>query len=139
MPGETPSTPRDRAGALAQIVHEIQLWWRLFRHPRVPAWTKVIPLLTVFYILFPLDLIMDPILGLGQLDDLALFLLGMELFVALSPPDVVEAVRREIRLSRRGAAEGRGETVDASYRVVDELPGEGSRGELTRSDGPKGA
>ncbi len=133
MPGETPSARRERAGALAEIVREVRLWWRLFRHPQVPAWTKLVPLLTVFYILFPLDLIVDPVLGLGQLDDLAIFLLGMELFVVLAPPHVVEAVRRELWLGRQGADDEQGQTVDASYRVVDELQGRESRGDVTRS------
>jgi len=133
LPGDTPSARRERAGALAQILREVQLWWRLFRHPQVPTWTKLVPLLTVLYILFPLDLIVDPMLGLGQLDDLTIFLLGMELFVVLCPSNVVEAVRRELG-GRSAAGDQQGQTVDASYRVVDELQDKGPRGNVTRSD-----
>jgi hypothetical protein len=34
--------------------------------------------------------------GLGQLDDLALLLLGTQLFIAVSPKDIVERIRAEI-------------------------------------------
>ncbi len=118
------SSPSDRVGPLAEAIREVQLWWRLLFDSRVPGWTKLIPLFTLLYIIFPLDLIMDPILGLGQLDDLAVLLLGMELFVTLAPAAVVAELRRRIR-SGEPAAQARGgsqakapPTVDATYRVV---------------------
>ncbi len=114
--------PRDRVGFLAEAIRELQLWWRLLRDGRVPLWVKCVPFLALLYILFPFDLVADPLLGLGQLDDLAILVLGMEVFVALSPSEVVAQIRREIRFGRSKAATapGRARTVDASYRVVDE-------------------
>jgi len=35
----------------------------------------------------------DLVVGLGQLDDLAIFLLGTQLFIAVSPKDIVERIR----------------------------------------------
>lgn len=123
--GQGPSAPQDRAGLLAGAIRELQLWWRLLRDPRVPLWTRAIPLLTVLYILFPVDLIVDPLLGLGQLDDLAVFVVGMGLFVSLSPAEVVDQIRRDILAGRRSTATAGGpkgdvQTVDAAYRVVDD-------------------
>ena len=68
---------------------QAQLAWRLFWDRRVPLWTKVIPPIALGYLLFPIDIIPDVALGLGQLDDIAVLLLGFKLFVELAPPDVV--------------------------------------------------
>lgn len=119
--------PSDRAGLLVGTIRQAQLWWRLLRDGRVPPWTKLVPLLALLYILFPLDLVADPILGLGQLDDLAVLFIGMEVFVRLSPGDVVEEIWQELHPGRRrseasGAPEGAAPTVDATCRVVEEEP-----------------
>ncbi len=113
--------PRDRVSFLAEAIRELQLWWRLLCDGRVSLWAKSVPFLALLYILFPFDLVADPLLGLGQLDDLAILVLGMEVFVALSPSEVVAQIRREIRFGRSQAAPAResAPTVDASYRVVD--------------------
>ncbi len=76
-------------GMLHALWIQLRLTWRLIRDPRVPVWSKAIPVLTLAYILSPLDLIPDVIIGLGQLDDLALFMGAMRLFEAVSPDDVV--------------------------------------------------
>ncbi len=47
------------------------------------------PLATLVYLFLPVDLLPDPVLGLGQVDDLVLILLGLKMFVSLCPPDVV--------------------------------------------------
>jgi uncharacterized membrane protein YkvA (DUF1232 family) len=69
---------------------------RLMWDSRVPYSAKLVPILTILYILSPIDLVPDVALGLGQLDDLAVFLLGTQLFIAVSPKDIVERVRAEI-------------------------------------------
>ena len=51
--------------------------------------TKLIPPAALGYVLFPVDIIPDVALGLGQLDDIAVLLLGIKLFIELAPPDVV--------------------------------------------------
>lgn len=121
-----PSTadPKDRAGLLLGTIRQVQLWWRLLWDSRVPAWVKLIPLVAALYILFPLDLIMDPILGLGQLDDLAILVIGMEVFVRMSPAGVVEEIWQDIQMGRhrpQGDMRHRKDesrTIDGSCRVV---------------------
>jgi uncharacterized membrane protein YkvA (DUF1232 family) len=49
----------------------------------------LIPPAALAYLLFPIDLIPDVALGLGQLDDVAVLLIGVKLFIELAPPDVV--------------------------------------------------
>ncbi len=70
----------------------------------------MIPPATLLYFLFPIDFLPDPILGLGQLDDIAIILLGVKLFIELCPQEVVRHHLREMS------------SVSGSYRVVDEEP-----------------
>jgi len=114
---------RDKTGLLADIVRELRLVWRLLRDRRVPFWTKLVPLATVFYLLFPLDLVSDLLVGLGQLDDLAIIFLGLELFISLSPAAVVEEIRRELRFGQGwGEVQQQAQTVDSTARPVDQVP-----------------
>ena len=87
-----PVPPDDTGAMLAwfqDVARQARLAWRLFWDRRVPLWAKLIPPASLAYVLFPIDLIPDVALGLGQLDDLAVLLIGVKLFVELSPPDVV--------------------------------------------------
>ncbi|MHB1293569.1 MAG: YkvA family protein [Anaerolineae bacterium] len=102
---------------VAAAVRELQLAWRLLRDPQVPMWTKATPLLSLAYLLWPVDLLPDPLIGLGQLDDLAVILLGLRLFVALCPQALV---RRYQGASGRAEPSGKGEVIDTTYRVLDE-------------------
>ena len=100
----------ETAGILASIVKNARLVWRLLRDRDVPAWLKIIPPATLLYLLFPIDFIPDPALGLGQLDDIGVILLGLKLFIELSPQEIVRRHLREMS------------SVPGSYRVVDEEP-----------------
>lgn len=71
------------------VARQARLAWRLLGDQRVPLWTKFIPPLALAYVIFPIDLIPDVALGLGQLDDVAVLLIGVKLFIELAPPDVV--------------------------------------------------
>lgn len=81
---------------LRAFIDQIRLTWRLIRDPRVPLWSKAIPVLVIAYVLSPLDFIPDVIIGLGQLDDLAIILGGMRMFAAVVPEDIVEQHRAEL-------------------------------------------
>ena len=93
---------------LQDVARQARLAWRLFWDQRVPMWTKLIPPAALAYLLFPIDLIPDVALGLGQLDDVAVLLIGVKLFIELAPPDVV----REHLLALGARVE--------EWRVVDE-------------------
>jgi uncharacterized membrane protein YkvA (DUF1232 family) len=68
----------------------IRLVWALLRDGRVPAQQKLILAGIGAYIVLPIDLIPDFVPVLGQLDDLAVVLLGLDLFIRSAPPDIVE-------------------------------------------------
>lgn len=101
--------PRETAGLLSEILKQGRLILRLLGDRRVPIWPKLIIPGTVAYVLWPIDLLMDPILGLGQLDDVAIFLIGMKLFVELCPREIVQE-----HLDSLSAV------ITSSYRVVKE-------------------
>jgi len=74
---------------LQDMVRQACLAWRLFWDRRVPLWAKLIPPAALAYVLSPVDIIPDVALGLGQLDDIAVLLIGVKLFIELAPPEVV--------------------------------------------------
>ena len=76
-------------GWLKDFFRQFQLAWRLLLDSRIPVATKVIPLGTLAYLVSPVDLIPDAILGFGQMDDLMALLLGLKMFIDLCPPDIV--------------------------------------------------
>ncbi len=87
-----PIEPNDTSailGWLQDAARQGRLAWRLFWDSRVPLWTKLIPPAALAYLISPVDLVPDVALGLGQLDDLAVLLLGLKLFIEVAPPDVV--------------------------------------------------
>lgn len=51
---------------------------------RVPKWTKVMPLLAVVYVLSPIDIIPDFLVGPGQLDDIGVLLFAMYVFLGVA-------------------------------------------------------
>jgi uncharacterized membrane protein YkvA (DUF1232 family) len=113
----------DKAGIITEVVRNARLAWRLFRDPRVSGATKlIIPGLAAAYLLFPADLLPDLIPGLGQLDDLAVIVLAIKLFVDRCPQWLVQAHRDELAgvpdaVQTPQASHG-GQTVDGEYRVI---------------------
>lgn len=114
------SNERD-ASFLSNLMKQLQLVWLLFKDSRVGIWTKSVLPLSLLYVISPVDFIPDIILGLGQLDDLGVILLGMTLFVKLCPPNIVEEYVRQLEYGNDFYIDSdNDETVDATYRVVDE-------------------
>ncbi len=105
--------PREAAGLLSDILNQGRLILRLLGDRRVPIWPKLIIPATAAYVLFPIDLLSDPILGLGQLDDIAIVLIGLKLFLELCPRDIVQEHLDNLS-----------SVVKGSYRVVKEETGE---------------
>ena len=91
-----PNQNRKSAGFWVDLIKSFRLAWRLIRDERVSFWTKLVPIGIAVYILSPIDLIPDVIPLLGQVDDLALLILGTQVFIAISPSVVVKLHRDEI-------------------------------------------
>jgi len=65
------------------------------KDPRVPWYTKVIIVITVFHTFSPIDLIPDFIPVLGYLDDLIITPLGIWLALKTIPDDILNECRAE--------------------------------------------
>jgi uncharacterized membrane protein YkvA (DUF1232 family) len=81
---------------LAYLPQFVRLYWRLFRDRRVSVLAKALLVLTIAYVVWPFDVIPDVLPFIGEVDDLALVLTGLWLFVRLCPPEVVLERVREI-------------------------------------------
>ena len=98
----------EEAGILAEIIKNIKLIWRLLNDGRVPPWLKMVVPATLLYLLFPIDIIPDIVPGLGQLDDIAIILLGLKLFVEMCPEEIVRQHLDELA------------SVASPWRIVEE-------------------
>ncbi len=101
----------------------LRLLWALLRDDRVSPWLKRLgPLGALLYVVSPIDVIPDFLLGPGQVDDLGiiavmLFILS-KLIVRFTPPDVVaeHLTAMGIRSAGRQHVAKPGPVVDAAYR-----------------------
>lgn len=104
-------------GFLTGIFRQLRLVWLLMQDSRVPLWAKSIVPISLLYLISPLDFIPDVALGLGQLDDLGIILLGMSMFIKLCPPNIVEYYQNQLDYGSDLPDE---EAVETTYRVMDE-------------------
>jgi uncharacterized membrane protein YkvA (DUF1232 family) len=80
-----------RTRMLLHLPHFIKLYWRLFTDKRVSVIPKIVLIAGVIYFVVPWDIIPDfPMVGLGQLDDLGVLMLALQLFIRLAPRRIVE-------------------------------------------------
>jgi uncharacterized membrane protein YkvA (DUF1232 family) len=114
-----PATKTDRLSMLTGLAKQLRLVWSLFKDKRVPTWTKSVVPISLLYLISPIDFMPDVILGLGQLDDIAVILLGMTLFVKLCPPEIVQYYVNKLEYGKDFYRDD-DETVDTTYRVVGE-------------------
>jgi uncharacterized membrane protein YkvA (DUF1232 family) len=81
---------------LAYLPQFVRLYWRLFRDRRVSVLAKALLVLTIAYVVWPFDVVPDVLPFIGEVDDIAVVLSGLWLFVRLCPPEVVLERVREI-------------------------------------------
>ena len=94
-----------------------QLGFRLLREPRVPWLTKLLPIFALVYLISPFDLAPDFLPFIGQIDDLAVVIAALEVFVRVSPPGPVAfhqaAIARRRRYSPMSPTD---DIIDAEWR-----------------------
>jgi uncharacterized membrane protein YkvA (DUF1232 family) len=106
----------------------IRLVWALLRDSRVPAQQKLVLAGIGAYLFLPLDLIPDFVPVLGQLDDVAVVLLGLDLFIRSAPQDLVDEhmakiaqdtdqLRRDIAIAERMLGDRLGGVRDTVGRI----------------------
>lgn len=93
--------------------------WPLMRDPRIPFWAKAaIPAVAAAYVLSPIDLIPDFLIGVGQLDDIGVMLLALSAVVALLQRfGAVREVQPEAAHASATKQEDTSTIYDATYRV----------------------
>jgi uncharacterized membrane protein YkvA (DUF1232 family) len=104
-------------GSPRDILNDVRAAWRLFRDRRVPAVAKAIPMLSLLYVIMPIDFVPDWFLGLGQLDDLVVVVLGLKIFVAVASP-ILSARNHADAPEEAGEPEATETFIDGTYRVV---------------------
>ena len=81
---------RKSPGFWADLIKKFRLAWFLIQDYRVPITTKFIPIIIILYVFSPIDFLPDVLPIIGQIDDLALIILGLELFISISPRTIVQ-------------------------------------------------
>lgn len=108
----------ETVGVLTQMIRTLQLVWRLAFDTRVSFLPKLIIPAALIYVISPIDLIPDVILGLGQLDDIGIVMLGIAMFIEFCPRSIVEEHRQAIaRETGKGTAQDEN-VIDGIYREV---------------------
>ena len=86
---ESPRLPGPSRGFFRQTALQVKLVWRLMRDRRVNPLLKLLPVATVVYVFIP-DILPGPI------DDTAVVLGGLWLFIELCPSEVVAEHLRDL-------------------------------------------
>ena len=84
---------------VAHLPSFVKLFSRLVKDPQVSLSPKLILLAVLAYVILPVDLVPDFLLGLGQVDDLLVIFLGLNLFLRLCPRAIV---REHVQLIAAG-------------------------------------
>ncbi|HEV2106648.1 MAG TPA: DUF1232 domain-containing protein [Thermomicrobiales bacterium] len=114
MVDEVRGRQASNGGFDAGFLENAALSWRLYRDPRVSVWLKRLPIVLAFiYLVLPLDLIPDMLLGVGQLDDIGimgLMALSLTWLPKFAPAEVVAEHKAKMRSG--GGARASGRTAD---------------------------
>ena len=78
----------------------VKLFSRLAKDSRVALGPKLLLAGILTYLIFPIDLLPDFLVGLGQVDDLLVLFLGLRLFLRLCPKAVVQEHVRAIAAAK---------------------------------------
>jgi uncharacterized membrane protein YkvA (DUF1232 family) len=120
----TNNSDRRSPGFWMNLFNSFRIAWRLMWDSRVPVSAKAIPVLAVLYVLSPIDILPDFVVGLGQLDDLAILLLGTQLFISMSPQDIVKRLRAELE----------GRAPEGEWNVTGSKPNAGDKDRSSASN-----
>jgi uncharacterized membrane protein YkvA (DUF1232 family) len=105
-----------QGGVLRDFVMRLKLITRLMGDRRVNFLLKLLPLASVAYLFWPVDLVPGVVLPvIGVLDDAAILWIGTSLFVELCPPNVV---REHMQNLSSNLDDDSGEVVDAEATDV---------------------
>lgn len=105
-------------GVIRDLVLRLKLIVRLMGDSRVSPLLKILPVASLAYLFWPIDLI-PGIPGVSALDDAAIVSLGAYMFIEFCPPDVVEEHMQNLT-SNMDAVASHDEVVDAEAIDLDD-------------------
>jgi len=85
---------------LTHLPSFLKLFSRLINDPRVSFSSKLVVAGILAYVILPTDFLPDFLIGVGQIDDLAVILGGLKLFLKLCPQEVVQEHLKAISAAR---------------------------------------
>ncbi len=102
-----------------KLFNNLRLTIKLMSDARVPGMLKLIPILGLVYVISPIDILPEAILGpIGAIDDIGVIILAVETFIRMVPQDIVAAYRDSVSGdSTHSKAKGDG-VVDAEWKEV---------------------
>jgi uncharacterized membrane protein YkvA (DUF1232 family) len=102
-----------------KLFNNFRIAVKLMTDPRVPGMLKAIPVLGLLYVISPIDLLPEAVLGpLGAIDDIGVVILALETFIKMVPQDIVAAYREGVSGdSTYSKAKGDG-VVDGEWKEV---------------------
>ena len=103
---------------IRDLVLRLKLIARLMGDRRVNPFIKLLPLASLAYLIWPIDLI-SVVPGVSALDDVALVSLGAYLFIEFCPPDVVQEHMQHLT-SNMDTVTSHDEIVDAEAVDMDD-------------------
>jgi uncharacterized membrane protein YkvA (DUF1232 family) len=115
-PGDITVSPP--GGVLREFAIRLKLITRLMGDRRVNFLLKLLPVATLAYLVFPIDLV-SVIPGIAALDDIAIISLGNYLFIELCPPNVVQEHMKSLTSNLDSSAD---EVVDAESTDISDKP-----------------
>ena len=109
-------TPQ-QGGVVRNVLNQMKLIMRLMGDSRVNFFAKLIPVGALIYLVFPIDAITFPVIGV--VDDAALLWLGSYVFTELCPPEVVEEHMKALS-GNMNPGDAQDDVVDAETTDVKE-------------------
>lgn len=106
-------------GVVHDTIVRLKLILRLMGDSRVNFLLKILPVASLGYLFWPVDLV-SIIPAVSALDDIAIVGLGAYLFVELCPPDVVQEHMKALIGSAGAASSSDDVVVDAEARDISE-------------------
>jgi len=107
-------------GVMRDLILRIKLIARLMGDRRVNPFVKLLPLASLAYLIWPIDLVPGIALPVvGALDDVALVSLGAYLFIEFCPPDVVQEHMQKLT-SNMDVVEDYDDVIDAETEELDD-------------------
>ena len=95
-------------GFISDVILKIQLVIKLIQDDRVDIWIKAIPVLSLIYLVVPIDLLIGPI------DDALVLYFGMDLFISICPQDIVNEYLSEQKGQSKSPSNE--EVIDAEFK-----------------------